>query len=684
MKISIYVSTSGNDNNDGTLQAPFATLERARTEARKHGGATVYLREGRYFFIDTFELDEKDSNTEYMAYNGERVVFDGGIIIDGKKAVGDRIKVIDLSEYNINYGEYGPRGFRRSYISAPCELFIDDEPYTIARYPKKDNILFEDGDIINEGAKPCDKDYSMKKPVIRCRDERIKKWQNAKDAYIGGFPNTSWADDCIKAERIKGDEITLAEPHLFGFAVTGHSSWYIVNLLEELTDEGEYFIDKENEKLYFIPKKDITHSLIQLSCLDKVMVVAEDVRNLIFDGIIFENSRNSAVYIQGGNGVTIRNCIFRNLGSLAVQIGMGAEPQPHGKNTCHGERAENIPVPKPIAREMGSWHEYLYEFAAWDNNAGFNHSVENCKLYNIGAGGILLSGGNRKKLIPGNCRVYNCEIFNVNRLDKTYKAGINIMGVGNTVSHCEIYNLPGMAIYLHGNDHIIEYNKIHSVLTEVSDSGAVYMGRDMSEVGNVFRYNFFYHIYNKYKTGLGICAIYFDDGCLYNSVHGNYFYDIVSDGTMFFTPIYWTHGGQTSISNNIFIDCLPAVNPNIGHNSFDKMHHDELIIKRVHTEDINDMHGVDITSEVYRKKYPYLYKTYTEDFAPGTCYWNNDFYINQYSHFRDKDSLDFNFTDKQQRLRDNYLSPVRITDVVKGYEKQRIPYEKIEIGRAHV
>ena len=58
------------------------------------------------------------------------------------------------------------------------------------------------------------------------------------------------------------------------------------------------------------------------------------------------------------------------------------------------------------------------------------------------------------------------------------------------IANCEIYNLPGMAIYLHGNDHIIEYNKIHHVLQSVSDSGAIYMGRDMSEVGNIIRHNF--------------------------------------------------------------------------------------------------------------------------------------------------------------------------------------------------
>lgn len=674
----IYVSTSGNDNNSGEIGSPFKTLTRAREEVRKHNSAAVYIRGGRYLFTDTFELNEADSNTEYRAYNGEQVFFDGGITIDIDDVSGDRIKEADLSKYNIELGEYGERGFRRSYINSPCELFIDGEPYTVARYPKKTDITFNEGDIIDKGAKPVDEDYSMRKPIIRCRDERIKRWANAKDAYIGGMPNSSWADDCIKIESICGDRITMCDPHLFSFEVTGHSCWHIVNLFEELTDEGEYYIDRENKKLYFIPNKDIAGAEIRLSVLDKVMVSVENAENIVFDGITFENSRNSGIYIQGGEGVIIKNCTFRNLGIMAVQIGMGAEPQPHGKNTCHGERAEGVPVPKPISREMGSWQEYLYEFAAWDNDGGHNHSIENCHIYNMGAGGVLLSGGNRKTLEHGNNRIFNCHIHDVNRLDRTYKPAVHIMGVGNKIAHCEIHDVTCMAINLHGNDHVIEYNRIHDVVTGSSDAGAIYMGRDMSEVGNIFRYNFIYHIHNPYKTGLGVCAIYLDDGCLYNSVYGNYFYDIVSDGQMFFSPIYWTQGGQTSIANNIYIDCLPSTNPNIGHNSFDKMHNDELIIRRVHTEDFDDIHGVDITSDLYREKYPYLYKTYTEDYAPGTCYWNNDVYINQYTHFKDKENLDFSFTDEQQKKRDEYLSPVRITDVVRGYEKERIPYEKID------
>lgn len=680
----IYVSSKGNDSNEGSISAPFRTLKKAQKEARENKGGTIYIRGGRYFFNETFALCQEDDHTTYKAFNGEKVVFDGGIILNNSdvKKYRDNVKVIDLKPYSIQFGEYGIRGFRHSYVNAPNELFIDGEAYAVSRYPKKYSIPLLAENIIESGSVPKQKDYSQKPAVIKFDDERLEKWRDAKDAYIAGFPNASWADDCIKIANIDVNQrtVTTTIPHLFGFKATGHSSWYIVNLLEELTEKGEYFVDTHDQKLYFIPEKELSDAIIQLSVLDKVMVAIENAKNVTLDGITFENSRNSGIYIEGGQSNKIINCIFRNLGIIAVQIGQGATPQPDGLHNCHGERADNVPVPKPLSREMGSWHEYLYEFAAWDNNGGKNHRIESCEIHHTGAGGILLSGGNRKTLEPGKNTVYNCHFYKVNRLDKTYKAAVNMMGVGNRVIHCEIHDLPGMAIYLHGNDHLIEYNKIHHVLKSVSDSGAIYMGRDMSEVGNIFRYNFIYSIHNPHKTDLGVCAIYFDDWSIYNMVYANYFYDIVSDGRFFFSTVYHTCGGLTSIGNNIFIDCFPGLNPNTKSNANLHMHEDKLSMIRVETKDISDSRGVDITCETYKEKYPYLYETYVNDYNPGTKFWHNRVYVNQYSDFVDGKKLNFKFLEDAEYLNSD-MPEYRITDDVFGINNETIDIKNIDFEK---
>jgi hypothetical protein len=69
-------------------------------------------------------------------------------------------------------------------------------------------------------------------------------------------------------------------------------------------------------------------------------------------------------------------------------------------------------------------------------------------MYHLGSGGMVLSGGKRKTLEPGNNIVKNCEIFKYNRRNKTYCAGIKIYGVGNKVRHCYIHDAPHQAIAL--------------------------------------------------------------------------------------------------------------------------------------------------------------------------------------------------------------------------------------------
>ena len=649
-----------------------------RIFAQSAGDVSIEVEEGRYFIGETVEIVGK-KNVKIKALGN--VVFDGGTILKKSdiRRCGDEILCIDLKPYGISPGEYGNRGMARNYINSPNELFVNGEPYTVARYPKKGIITYREGDVIDGGNIPRNGDYGLRGAKIKCRDERVKNWGGAADAYLGGLPSQSWADDCIKIKSIDTESgiIETTDPHLYGFAATGHSGWYIVNLLEELTEPGEYYTDIKNQTLYFIPKGNIDDALLQLSVMDKVMLAVENSSDITIEGITFENSRAGGVYIENGDGNKIRNCIFRNLGTLAVQIGQGAEPLKLGYVSCHGEYAPGVEPPNPISREMGSWYQRLYDYAAWDNCAGTNHSIEGCKIYDTGTGGILLSGGNRKKLVPGNNRVYNCEFYRNNRLDKTYKAAVNIMGVGNKIQRCEIYNLPGMAVYMHGNNHIIEYNKIHDVLLEVSDSGAIYMGRDMSEVGNIIRYNFIYSIHNVHKTGLGICAVYFDDWSVYNMVYANYFYDIVSDGAFFFSTVYHTCGGCTSIGNNILIDCFPGLNPNIRSNSYDVMHTDALYIKRVRTADEEDMHGVDITSEAYKNEYPYLYKTYTENYNPGLKFWHNRVYVNQYNDFENPQKLDFRLKDDAEFYGTN-KKEYKITDDVFGIVDGNIEIKKID------
>ena len=96
---AIYVAPYGNDLNDGTKDAPFATISRAKEEVRSlnddmQGDITVYLREGTYRPEKTLEFSEEDSGTNgyyvtYKAYPDETATISGGISVTDWKQQGD-------------------------------------------------------------------------------------------------------------------------------------------------------------------------------------------------------------------------------------------------------------------------------------------------------------------------------------------------------------------------------------------------------------------------------------------------------------------------------------------------------------------------------------------------------------------------------------------------------------------
>jgi len=65
-KVNFYVSLSGDDSAAGSLERPFATLEKARDAIRQlkeegdipDGGVTVHIRGGVYPLTKSFELTD--------------------------------------------------------------------------------------------------------------------------------------------------------------------------------------------------------------------------------------------------------------------------------------------------------------------------------------------------------------------------------------------------------------------------------------------------------------------------------------------------------------------------------------------------------------------------------------------------------------------------------------------------
>lgn len=539
-----FVSNSGSDQNKGTIHSPFASLHKAIQaaetirEQKPDEKISIQLREGIYTIEETINISGDLSYLVIQSYRDEKVVFSGGksIPLSALKKKNGSIYQVDLRQAGIsNFGKIRNVGFSRPYGVAWGELFVNKKPMHLSRWPNKSMVPM--GKVLEKGSIPRNGDYSNKGGVMTYDSLRINRWKNEKDAWISGYFMWGYADDMVKIASIDTIKKTLATATatLYGYG-NGEPwrQWYGVNILAELDQAGEYYIDRENGMLYFISAEEEIESL-EFSILESPFISLENITNVSIQDIVFECSRGLGISMANTENVTISNCTFRNLGSLGITIGKGIEPFTDYVHEGTGQ---------PKAGIVGSLPQHLYANSTFNREAGKNNRIEGCEFYNLGAGGISMGGGDRLTLEPGNNVVENCLFHDLTRIEKSYRPAVHITGAGNKIVHCEMYNTPSMAILLHGNNHLIEYNYLHEVCTEAEDQGAIYYGRDPSECGTMIRYNYFENIPDHYRT----CAVYHDDGAGGMTVAGNIFYKAG----------YWNvllgGGSNNTYSNNIFID----------------------------------------------------------------------------------------------------------------------------------
>ena len=536
--VMIYVSPAGDDAWSGKLPAPdkaredgpVATLDRARALIRQlkrdSGGALpcdiiVELQGGVYELTSTFSLTAEDSGTlgnpiTYRAARGQEVRVIGGKVVTGFKPVTDAavlqrldpaargkvlvtdLKALGLKDYPpmVNAGTWGN--------SEPgLEVFFADEPMTLSRWPNTGYTQVVDV----KGATPVDVrgTKGTAEGVFTYDGDRPSRWQGEPDLMANGFWMWDWADQRYRVKNIDlaTKTITLddqANKHAFGFRKG--QWWYIYNALSELDSPGEWYLDRQNGLLYFWPPKPITSGKTMVSVL-RDLVSFKDVSNVKLQGLIFECAQANAINISGGGNCRVAACTIRNIGGTGISVGGGTD-----------------------------------------------HEVFGCDLYNLGNGGVNLSGGDRKTLTPARHNVEDCHIYKFGRWNPVYKAGIRLDGVGNRAAHNLLNDAPHMAIGFSGNDQVIEFNEIHSVVYESNDAGAIYTGYNWTMRGNQIRYNYFHDIYG--FEGRGCVGVYLDDQFSSANMYGNVFYKVPA-------ATFIGGGRDSTIENNIFVDCFPAV-----------------------------------------------------------------------------------------------------------------------------
>lgn len=509
-----YVAPNGADRNAGTAQAPFATLERAREAARgATKPATIYLKPGTYSRREPLTLGAEDSGVAWLAAPGGAVRLSGGQRITKFETAKDRrlrpeaagkVLVCDLRAEGItDFGRMQSRGFSRPITPAHLELFFNGKRMTMARWP---NEGFAHISGVGD-ADPQDDGHGRKIGRIErgfsFQFDKPARWKGSGDAWVHGYWAWDWANTYEAVESIdweKGFVKTKAPYGLYGFR-TGQR-FYFLNVLEELDQPGEYYVDTKQGLLYFWPPAAMKTAEIAVSIMEKPLVDVQNARDVKFSGVTFELVRGTAVHVAGGERVRVENCVVRNVGDIGIAI-----------------------------------------------DGGVGHQVDRCEVYQTGDAGITMAGGDRMTLTPGKHSVTNSSIHHIAEWSRTYQPGVRLTGVGLRVAHNVIHDSPHNGILLNGNDHVIEFNEIHRVCLETGDVGAFYMGRDWTERGVQIRHNYFH---DTGGVGMGSMGVYLDDCASGATVYGNIFCRTQR-------AVFIGGGRDHRVDNNIFVDCEPAV-----------------------------------------------------------------------------------------------------------------------------
>ncbi|MDY0169573.1 MAG: right-handed parallel beta-helix repeat-containing protein [Thermoguttaceae bacterium] len=524
--IDIFVSTTGSDENPGMQQQPLASVEKAVERMRGAGPGTIWIGPGEYEVREGIRLDAQHGGTADapLVIRGTepgKARLSGARVVEGFRPISteeaapliseeakQHVLVADLAAQGFPPLDAMPLQHRAHRLE---EVVFDDRPMQSARWPNEGFVAFNE--VIDPGASGTT--HWVQRQVyrpgsFRFPGDRAKLWDFERGVWLHGFWCYDWSDEVIKAASYDPEtgELRLAAKHAYGvgspWRKDSEHRFYALHVFEELDEPGEYYLDRQNHRLYFWPPGDVAdlaEKPVRLTVCNEPLIRADGVAHLVIRDLIIENGRGAGVRLSNCRHSRIENCLVRNMGHSGIELG------------------------------------------------GTDVAAIGCEVTQTAAHGIGVHGGDRKTLTPGNCAVIGCHIHHVGRLAWQSGRGITVSGCGNRVANNLIHHAPTGGISYGGNEHLLELNEIRNVCLHYSDVGVFYTGRDWCSQGNVVRWNYIHSNVN--NPGHGSSAIYLDDCDSGDTIVGNIVFGGVGRGVLL------GGGRDNTIRGNIFID-LPV------------------------------------------------------------------------------------------------------------------------------
>lgn len=291
-----YVAPNGSDAAKGTLEAPFKTAARAQQAVREvnqnmRGDIKVYFREGTYYLPETLSFTEADSGTNgyyvsYEAYHDEAVTISGGREISGWQKLSDDSGLwaapFDEAPYVVTMDINGRPG-RRAQSEDVGRVLRHWDDTSDDRY-KVDGFFTNADDLSPDLRNLTDVQLHL-----------VYMWRNYLynvDAVVENPDNPK--ENLVKIGRQIGqeyDEITTQthDPINWGY--------WIENCFEELDVPGEFYFDRQEKKIYYLPREgeNMKTATVVVPVLEQLMNLEgassrDKLTGLRFSGLSFMHS----------------------------------------------------------------------------------------------------------------------------------------------------------------------------------------------------------------------------------------------------------------------------------------------------------------------------------------------------------------------------------------------------------
>lgn len=518
--VEIHVSPNGLDSNAGTEQSPIKTLAEAKKRVRnKNNGKTdidVIFHEGEYRITETLELTSDDSGTaehpvEYKAAEGEKAVFKGSVELDASKfskienqnvynrlhdKAKDKVAVLDLKAQGITNlatlfaGSYG------SYSTGYNNFYLDGIVQPLARWPnnKYANIT---------------KTIDANKGIFRVDDATASRWGEAEDPRIAGLICWDWAYERTEVTAVDPSTryVTMNVKNTISKKISNaNARYFIYNLLEEIDEPGEWYIDKENMLLYYYPMYPVNDAKFEMSVLQIPMINMTGVSYVNFEGLEFCQTTNDVMAMTQCHDIIISGCNFHDIGRSAINAG----------NTTNPDNVRNIII---------------------ENNIFTRTELRT----------LYLTGGSEETLESSGNIIRNNYFSHFGTIKRSYEGAMRIDGVGFLVENNTMCYAPHTAIQLGGSLNKIKYNEIYDVCKDSNDMGAIYTGRIAYRRGHEISYNYIHDLVPREGLAGLLCGVYFDDSQSGGEMHHNIFENVPR-------AVFYNGGNDAYVHDNIIID----------------------------------------------------------------------------------------------------------------------------------